>query len=933
MSALYTVVSEKLRSAPLDVSSLRKTLESGSDDQRIKAMEHIVAFTIAGDNLNSLLMDVIRFVLPSKNRQLKKLLHSYWEVVPKHDEHGKLRQEMILVVNAIRNDLQHPNEYIRGGTLRFLTKFREAELLEPLVPTIRQGLDHRHAYVRKNAVFCVLAIAQCENTKQLIPDASELLSALLAEEMDNTCRRNAFVALTRLDRDSAYAYFHSMFGQIAEADELLQLAFVYFAATDAIATPELLHTYVNILQSWLTESQSHQGNMSSAVGYECATALAGLTADQTVLAEVAASYIDIAVRETDINVKLTAINRVSALAEDDTLSPLVMDVLLVLPTQDIVLRRAALKLTLKLVSNRTVEDVLRMLKKELQNSFGKSYDTADEYRLAIIDTIHEIALRFNHVAVNVATLLLEFLGELNTSAASEVVSFVKEVSELQSEKKHSVLIQLADSLHSIHSARVYLSALWVLGEYATTESEIKHVWDALKEEIGQVPFKSDAETEEDVAESKKENEQPHTSTKPKILADGTYATESPLEVAAAAAAAAQSETNHLRKCLLEGDFFLAGALAATLTKLAIRYSQAASDKGTANRLKAEAMLIMSSVLRIQPTKINDDAFDRIYGCINVLVQGTPEAQNKFLENPHDAFHKLETRKKAAKAISSANAAGQSAVPVEEQIQFRLFSALNTGGLQRRKQQLKNSSESENIVSNLSQSQLKQVTQLTGYSDPVYAEALMTVAQFDINLDVMIFNQTKDTLENLKVELFTTGELKIVESPSAVNVAPMSFHTCRVTVRVSSVDSATIFGDIAYDCKKKNSVVLLNDIRLNIMDYIRPETCSDESFRLMWVKFEWENKVPVLNTTAKTLSKYLDTFVKRTNMRCLTEGAVSDPDAKFLSANLYAKSCFGEAVLANLSVELKEDDSIVGHVRVRAKQKGAAVSVGDCALTI
>jgi hypothetical protein len=37
-------------------------------------------------------------------------------------------------------DLQHPNEYIRGSTLRFLCKLREAELLEPLLPSARACL-------------------------------------------------------------------------------------------------------------------------------------------------------------------------------------------------------------------------------------------------------------------------------------------------------------------------------------------------------------------------------------------------------------------------------------------------------------------------------------------------------------------------------------------------------------------------------------------------------------------------------------------------------------------------------------------------------------------------------------------------------------------------------------------------------------------------
>jgi len=42
--------------------------------------------------------------------------------------------------NALMGDLQHPNEYIRGSTLRFLCKLREAELLEPLLPSARSCL-------------------------------------------------------------------------------------------------------------------------------------------------------------------------------------------------------------------------------------------------------------------------------------------------------------------------------------------------------------------------------------------------------------------------------------------------------------------------------------------------------------------------------------------------------------------------------------------------------------------------------------------------------------------------------------------------------------------------------------------------------------------------------------------------------------------------
>lgn len=39
-------------------------------------------------------------------------------------------------------------------------------------------------------------------------------------------------------------------------------------------------------------------------------------------------------------------------------------------------------------------------------------------------------------------------------------------------------------------------------------------------------------------------------------------------------------------------------------------------------------------------------------------------------------------------------------------------------------------------------------------------------------------------------------------------------------------------------------VVLNDIYIDIMDYIVLVFCIDLEFRWMWVEFEWENKVKV-----------------------------------------------------------------------------------------
>jgi hypothetical protein len=74
--------------------------------------------------------------------------------------------------------------------------------------------------------------------------------------------------------------------------------------------------------------------------------------------------------------------------------------------------------------------------------------------------------------------------------------------------------------------------------------------------------------------------------------------------------------------------------------------------------------------------------------------------------------------------------------------------------------------------------------------------------------------------------------------------------------------------------------------------------------------------------------YLKHIMASTNMACLTpEGAMSG-DCDFLSANLYARSLFGEDALANLSIERTEGGTITGHVRIRSKTQGIALSLGD-----
>lgn len=79
------------------LQELRMQLEKGTDETKLETMRTIVTIMLNGNPMPELLMHIIRFVMPSKSKPLKKLLYFYYEICPKHDSSGKLKQEMILV--------------------------------------------------------------------------------------------------------------------------------------------------------------------------------------------------------------------------------------------------------------------------------------------------------------------------------------------------------------------------------------------------------------------------------------------------------------------------------------------------------------------------------------------------------------------------------------------------------------------------------------------------------------------------------------------------------------------------------------------------------------------------------------------------------------------------------------------------------------------
>ncbi len=176
-------------------NEIKEALEGNDTEAKVQAMQKAILMILNGEQIPALFITIIRYVLPSEDHTIQKLLLLYLETIDKTDSHGKLLPEMILICQNLRNNLQHPNEYIRGVTLRFLCRIKEEEILDPLIPSILANLEHRHSYVRRNAVLAVNSVYRLPKGEMLLIDAPELIEKLLQSEQDLSTKRNAFMFL------------------------------------------------------------------------------------------------------------------------------------------------------------------------------------------------------------------------------------------------------------------------------------------------------------------------------------------------------------------------------------------------------------------------------------------------------------------------------------------------------------------------------------------------------------------------------------------------------------------------------------------------------------------------------------------------------------------------------------------------------------------
>ena len=803
----------------------------------------------------------------------------------------------------MRNDLQHPNEYVRGSTLRLVCKISDLELIDPLVPSVKACLSHRHPYVRKNAILAIQTIFN--KFEYLIPDAGELVFEFLTEETDSTCKRNAFMVLLNVNFTLALEYFQHFQGSLEQFDQFLQMAILELIKVD-IGNESAHPLYISCLTGLLKSS-------SSAVKFEACNLLLLFSESISIAQEVSASYIEILNTESDNNIKLVVLNCLRSLyTKSSRISDsITIDVLRSLASSDMDVRATCLEIALQTANETNVQDILAILRKELTGTIEFTKDK--NYKKLLVNSIHLCSIRFPSTVREISDILLEHLNDSHVPTANDILSFYREILSQHPEERSRIIRSLIQSLSLVQSPQVSRGLIWLIGSFVQDIEEANDFISCLEESLRD-------------HESEREPVSPHYQATPRVLADGTYATESAFDASATVSNSAINE-NGLRNLLDNGHFFVGAMIATTLLKI---LSQLAMDKKTCNLLKARSILVLTGIVKLGisdgGSKIDMDTNCYIMSCVNILghYSSSSDVMSRFLKKSKLQFEQLVL--KEIDHIIEKSDLSDSSTHAHEGIHFRLLKP---------SKQLVDNKFGQSLAAAVGFddecsreiSKLANVVQLTGLSDAVYVETNVSYSQFDILFDILIVNQTSDTLRNLAIDFSVTKGLSITSKPAQVNIGARSFETVKASFKVTSPGDAVIFGCLTFDGKSAidNFFVVLKEVRIDVLDYLSLHRLTEPEFRSKWISLEWENKITI-DCPGKNLNDFIRLAASAMKLECITV-APDSSDSEYLVSNLASVSINGQEILVNACVRL-EDERISGHFRIRSHMQGMVFSLGE-----
>jgi hypothetical protein len=236
-----------------DWSTLRRQLEQGSAQERRDALKRVLALMVQGQPMGKLFPAVVSNLL-QPDYELKRFVYIYLQQYADSEP-----QLVLLAVNALYKDLQHPEPWVRSQALRHLTLLRISALRQIMWLAIHRGVRDRHPAVRQSAALSIPAVLvwgeldEQQAASAVTMSAERIASAmtaplwqLLLNDDDASVLAATVAALSMLDRGATLKIPPVVAERLAKKALMIQ----------PILTPGILHHFLRHVVLHLMATQT-----------------------------------------------------------------------------------------------------------------------------------------------------------------------------------------------------------------------------------------------------------------------------------------------------------------------------------------------------------------------------------------------------------------------------------------------------------------------------------------------------------------------------------------------------------------------------------------------------------------------------------------------------------------------------------------------------
>ena len=940
-----------------------KKISSKENSEKEESLKQIIGSIVNDDNYpQDLMINVIHHLTIVDDIDIKKLLFLFWEVIDKHKPDGSMKDEIILLCNGIRKDLDSPNEYIRGRTLRLLTKLPYKEILENVKAAVFENIKHNHPYVRSNAIMCILNFIDNFGV-DIVPDSlPDDLKDIIVKDTDTATRRNAYVLYSRISPMESLSLTQEIMenNEISELGDLFALCIVENLRKLNKIFPQRSSNFIHLLLE-LSVHKSH------SVLFEIGSLLLEISSNPNVVSSAVNILCSLLHEERDNNTLIIILKKLYGIKNrhGEILQEQILTFAnLINLNYAIELRKLSFELIDELISESTITQVFD----KFMNIFTQLNSVNEsEYTIDLKNSMLKCMLKNIIKFPQIDKMYTLFVLEKNLNFKKDklyVYSQINSIRELftvyskkDDEKCQNIIKEMLNKIikmfEEIDQYEIMETCIWILANYSNELPLLKQTFDLIMKNLGDLDFEYNEneffENPED--KSEKTSSDKRTVTKTVVLPDGTYGTVT--QVLDVKDIKKQKENKYLRKFLLETTFYFAANLISGLTNIIFKMKKLNFDKY--NIYYYNTINIICSILKMNSKLVykDPDNTNHIQMCLKFLLTNNDtiyDEWNQYMQKYENSL-KIEqdkTKKEEEELVLKKNKDFKNNQP-DDFISFRHCKMYDPDNFDveeddnnlnlNKKSSLDNDDEDNidiqnsllNFGTNRETSNKKRrfVEVLSGTEDPLFVESVVNIYTFDLNIEFTIKNRSKNALQNVSLQLFVPKEFSIIEKPPIFNLDQGETVHVRSSVKFTKTINAYIFGQISFNnFKGENSFMHLSGLFIELLSTYK-ENISDLDFRKNWNDYTWEHNVMIVSRK-KSFSECINELIKGLKMTMVFPKSVDliNDDYPFMVANLFAKTRLGENALVNISVEKSKDNKIIGTCVIRSKTKDFMTGLGE-----